>query len=223
MGTDALVDGLNYSLNFGQETSALLETSIPNSVYSVYSVYYQNYIGQLFSYKNRLTSIKANFPVSLITNLKLNDRLIIRDKRYIINNIKTNLTSGEVDLELLNDFNAVKNANVTDELEPIGGVISAPVLVGNNVEVVNVSTPTVGITLGANTKFTTDGFLEVTYPANPNGGFERITEDSNERVTERITTRRSENGSEYIIEIELESIYFNGEIKNESLFYIQGL
>ena len=177
MGTDALVDGLNYSLNFWQETSALLETSIPNSVYSVYSVYYQNYIGQLFSYKNRLTSIKANFPVSLITNLKLNDRLIIRDKRYIINNIKTNLTSGEVDLELLNDFNAVKNANVTDELDPIGGVISAPVLVGNNVEVVNVSTPTVGITLGANTKFTTDGFLEVTYPANPNGGFERITED----------------------------------------------
>ena len=220
MGTDALVDGLNYSLNFGQETSALLETSIP---YSVYSVYYQNYIGQLFSYKNRLTSIKANFPVSLITNLKLNDRLIIRDKRYIINNIKTNLTSGEVDLELLNDFNAVSNANVTNELEPIGGVINVPVLVENNVEVVNVSTPTVGITLGGTTTFTTDGFLEVTYPTNPNGGFERITEDSQERVTERITTRRSENGSEYIIEIELESIYFNGEIKNESLFYIQGL
>ena len=219
-GQDLLSDGFNYSLNFGQETSTLLEASIPNSIYSVY---YQNYIGQLFSYKNRLTSIKANFPVSLITNLKLNDRLIIRDKRYIINNIKTNLTSGEVDLELLNDFNAISNANVTNELEPIGGVINVPILVHNNVEVVNVSTPTVGITLGATTKFTTDGFLEVTYPTNPNGGFERITENSDERVTESIITRRSENGSEYIIEIELESIYFNGEIKNESLFYIQGL
>ena len=79
-----------------------------------------NYLQQLFNYKNRLTSIKANFPTSLITNLKLNDRLIIRDKRYIINNIKTNLTSGEVDLELLNDFREISNANVTNELLPIG-------------------------------------------------------------------------------------------------------
>ena len=98
-----------------------------------------------------------------------------------------------------------------------------PVLVENKVESVTATTPTVGITLGATTTFTSDGFLEVTYPANPNGGFERITEDSQERVTERIDTRRSESGSEYIIEIDLESTYFNGDTKNESLFYIQGL
>jgi len=219
-GQDLLSDGINYSLNFGKETSTLLEASIPNSIYSIY---YNNYLENLINNKNRLTSIKANFPTSLITNLKLNDRLIIRDKRYIINNIKTNLTSGEVDLELLNDFREISNANVTNELLPIGGVINVPVLVENNVEVVNVSTPTVGVTLGATTTFTTDGFLEVTYPANPNAGFERITENNDERVTERIDTRRSESGSEYIIEIDLESIYFNGEIKNESLFYIQGL
>lgn len=220
MGTDALVDGINYSKNFGQDISPLLETSIPNSIYSIY---YNNYLQQLFNYKNRLTSIKANFPTSLITNLKLNDRLIIRDKRYIINNIKTNLTSGEVDLELLNDFREISNANVTNELLPIGGVINVPVLVENKVESVTATTPTVGITLGATTTFTSDGFLEVTYPTNPNGGFERITEDSQERVTERIDTRRSESGSEYIIEIDLESTYFNGDTKNESLFYIQGL
>jgi len=44
------------------------------------------------------------FPISLINALKLNDRLIIRDKRYIINSFTTDLTTGEVDLELLNDF-----------------------------------------------------------------------------------------------------------------------
>lgn len=219
-GQDFNSNGLEYSLNFSQDISSFLLQPVPNSIYSIY---YNNYLQQLFNYKNRLTSIKANFPTSLITNLKLNDRLIIRDKRYIINNIKTNLTSGEVDLELLNDFREISNANVTNELLPIGGVINVPVLVENKVESVTATTPTVGITLGATTTFTSDGFLEVTYPANPNGGFERITEDSQERVTERIDTRRSESGSEYIIEIDLESTYFNGDTKNESLFYIQGL
>lgn len=221
-GQDIVRDNVNYSLNFGLDNSSLLFDE-GLSIYSLYQTYYRSYIEQLFNYKNRLTSIKANFPTSLITNLKLNDRLIIRDKRYIINNIKTNLTSGEVDLELLNDFREISNANVTNELLPIGGVINVPVLVENKVESVTATTPTVGITLGATTTFTSDGFLEVTYPANPNGGFERITEDSQERVTERITTRRSESGSEYIIEIDLESTYFNGDTKNESLFYIQGL
>jgi hypothetical protein len=62
--------------------------------------------------KNRLTNVKALFPISLLTSLKLNDRLIIRDKRYVINEMKVNLTSGEVDLSLINDFRAVANINI---------------------------------------------------------------------------------------------------------------
>jgi hypothetical protein len=46
-------------------------------------------------------------PISLITNLKLNDRLIIRDKRYLINSFTTDLTTGVVDLDLLTDFRTI--------------------------------------------------------------------------------------------------------------------
>jgi hypothetical protein len=58
----------------------------------------------LFDPKNRLTNVKVVLPISILTSLQLNDRLIIRDKRYIINDFKTNLTTGETIFNLLNDF-----------------------------------------------------------------------------------------------------------------------
>ena len=39
--------------------------------------------------------------------LKLNDRVVIRDKRYVINNIQTELNTGKINLELLTDFRAI--------------------------------------------------------------------------------------------------------------------
>ena len=67
-------------------------------------MYYENYISNIFNSKQRKYNVKGLLPISLLTNLKLNDRLVIRDKRYIINNMKIDLTTGEVDFELINDF-----------------------------------------------------------------------------------------------------------------------
>lgn len=98
-----------YSNHFSVEGSAFDSTSINNSLYLNY---YNNYLQNLFNQKNRLTNVKALFPISLLTSLKLNDRLIIRDKRYIINEMKVNLTTGDVDLALINDFRQVANINI---------------------------------------------------------------------------------------------------------------
>jgi hypothetical protein len=98
-----------YSNHFSTEPSAFNGVTIDNSLYSKY---YNPYLQNLFNKKNRLTNVKALFPISLLTSLKLNDRLIIRDKRYVINEMKVNLTSGEVDLSLINDFRAVANINI---------------------------------------------------------------------------------------------------------------
>jgi hypothetical protein len=98
-----------YSNHFSTEPSAFNGVTINNSLYSKY---YNPYLQNLFNKKNRLTNVKALFPISLLTSLKLNDRLIIRDKRYVINEMKVNLTSGEVDLSLINDFRAVANINI---------------------------------------------------------------------------------------------------------------
>ena len=86
MGQDLISNQSNFSLNFGQDESSLLDASVPNSIYSIY---YRGYIQNLFDSKQRLTRLKAILPTSLLTSLQLNDRLVIRDKRYIINEMKS--------------------------------------------------------------------------------------------------------------------------------------
>ena len=103
-GQDTLISGVNYSLNFGSEISSLLLTPITNSIYNVY---YSNYISNIYNSKQRKYNLKGLLPISLLTSIKLNDRLVIRDKRYIINTMKVDLTTGEVDFELINDFRAL--------------------------------------------------------------------------------------------------------------------
>ena len=100
-GQDTLIGSNNYSLNFGSEISSLLLTPINNSLYNVY---YYNYLSNIYNEKSRKYNIKYQFPISLLTNLKLNDRVIIRDTRYLIDNMVFDLTSGEVNLTLINDF-----------------------------------------------------------------------------------------------------------------------
>jgi hypothetical protein len=100
-GQDTNVGGVDYSLNFSPETSTYLGVPINQSLFATY---YFDYLANLFDPKNRLTSIKAVLPISILTTLKLNDRLIIGNKRYIINDFKTKLTTGETTFNLLNDF-----------------------------------------------------------------------------------------------------------------------
>ena len=100
-GQDTLIDSTNYTLNFGSEISSLLLTPISNSLYNIY---YNNYISNIYNEKQRKYSLKTLFPISLLTNIKLNDRVIIRDTRYLIDSMNIDLTSGEVSLNLINDF-----------------------------------------------------------------------------------------------------------------------
>ena len=100
-GQDTNVGGIDYSLNFAPETSTYLGVPIQQSLFATY---YFDYLANLFDPKNRLTNVKAVLPISILTTLKLNDRLIIGNKRYIINDFKTKLTTGETTFNLLNDF-----------------------------------------------------------------------------------------------------------------------
>lgn len=105
-GPELDYNGRIYSLNFSSDTSTWYDVLINDSLFATY---YFSYLSNLFNTKNRLTKVKAYFPIGLITNLRLNDRLIIQDKRYIINTINSDITSGEVNLELINDFRPIFN------------------------------------------------------------------------------------------------------------------
>jgi hypothetical protein len=110
-GQDTNVMGVDYSLNFSTETSTYLGVPIQQSLFATY---YFDYLANLYDPKNRLTNVKAVLPISILTSLKLNDRLIIGNKRYIINDFKTKLTTGETTFNLLNDFIPIVPAPVTN-------------------------------------------------------------------------------------------------------------
>lgn len=103
-GQDTIISSEDYTLNFGAEQSTYTG-AIENE--SLFNNYYANYLENIFGVKSRIVKVKAMLPISLLTNLKVNDRVIIRDKRYIINQFTTNLTSGEVQFELLTDFRTI--------------------------------------------------------------------------------------------------------------------
>lgn len=100
-GQETLISGNTFSLNFGTQQSTLTNLIIENGLYAQN---YDQYLANIFNIKSRLIKIKTYLPTSILTTIKLNDRLIIRDKRYIINSMNLDLTTGEVQFELLNDF-----------------------------------------------------------------------------------------------------------------------
>jgi len=105
-GQDLRYNNTDLTLNFAPETSSLLLVPIQQTLFAQY---YFSYLYNLYNLKQRLITVKTILPISLLTGLKLNDRVMIRDKRYIINDMQSNLTSGEVMLSLYLDFRPMIN------------------------------------------------------------------------------------------------------------------
>ena len=103
-GADTLITGVQYSLNFGSELSIANGQGVNNSLYENY---YKNYIIDIFDTRARLFKVTAVLPTSMLINLKLYNRIIFYDKKYIINSITIDLNTGESKLELLNDFRVI--------------------------------------------------------------------------------------------------------------------
>lgn len=99
-GQETLISGETYGLNFNQQQSTLTNEIVNNGLYQNY---YSNYFNNIYNLKARLIKVSAILPTSIITTLKLNDNVIIRDTKYLINTFTTDLTTGEVQFELLTD------------------------------------------------------------------------------------------------------------------------
>lgn len=160
-------NGKVYANHFSVEPSAFDGSLISNTLYSQY---YDSYLSNLFNKQNRLTKLKALLPISLLTSLKLNDRLIIRDKRYIINELKCNLTSGEVDLELINDFRPVVNVNLPT-VSALGTTVEVPLFADGNYNTFNYNSydSVYGAVVAKSTSTDEDTLIEIIIPANTTG------------------------------------------------------
>ena len=71
---------------------------------TLFSDYYKNYVTSIFNIKRRTFKYKAILPLNILSTIKLNDVLKIKDEFFRIDNFNLNLTTGEADLELINSF-----------------------------------------------------------------------------------------------------------------------
>jgi hypothetical protein len=196
-GQDLTDNGINYSTNFSPETSSYWLFPIQQSIFAAY---YFPYLTNLFNPKNRLTTIKANLPVSILTGLQLNDRLIIRDKRYIINEMKTNLVSGESTFQLLNDFMPVLPArvvNTTPNVPTVVVPITFPNLQPNRGNTIRATFSSTNADVILPAPITSSQRVSFTLP-DVIGNEERITEEADLRIVEDGEQRLTESFNDVI-------------------------
>lgn len=94
-------DTKDYSTNWGLELDEYDSQQIANSLYQIY---YNDYITDVFDIKRRLLNYELIPTEQILRNLKLNDRLIIDGNRFIINDMNVGLTDGTIKAQLLNDI-----------------------------------------------------------------------------------------------------------------------
>ena len=113
LGQDVKYQNIDNTLNFGIEFSTYTQNVVENTLFQNY---YFDYLNNLYSMKSRMVKVAMRLPYSELLALRLNDRIIIRDKRYIINSFTTDLDTFESKFELIQDFRTL-NFNNSDVIE----------------------------------------------------------------------------------------------------------
>jgi hypothetical protein len=184
MPTDATHSQL-MTMNFGNEQSSWLNVLAPQGLYYRH---YKNFIDNLYDIKTRLIKVKALLPASLlgstVTNgggiplgIALNDRLVIRNKRYLINSFTSDLTTGETDLELLTDYRGVNAVNSVgyriasmQDIQTDNQALTFEIVIYlNDYETFNVKAATSFLSYTTSNNNKTDVLLSITIPANATG------------------------------------------------------
>jgi hypothetical protein len=97
---DLASEDITKTINYGTEIDPYTGS---NQTGGLYETYWQDYVTDLYSSARRVYQFKGIFPSDVMYKLKVNDKLTIVDRDYIINNATLDLTTGQVTLELLND------------------------------------------------------------------------------------------------------------------------
>jgi hypothetical protein len=100
-----------YNLHFQNELNEYLANE-PTSLVAgnnplgftntLFETEYKAYIQDVFNVRRRLIKVTAYLPMKVYYNLQLNDLIELGQDRYKINSMKTDLTTGKTEFELLN-------------------------------------------------------------------------------------------------------------------------
>lgn len=94
---DDLTDSAN--INFTSEINEYAEVPFKSTLFEKY---YKNYIVDIFDKQRRITNTSAYLPQRILSNIKLNDKILITDRLYKINKLTTNFQKLLTNLELIN-------------------------------------------------------------------------------------------------------------------------
>ena len=97
---NATAESVTQTLNFGTEVDPYLLQGFSQGLYSTY---WKDYITDLYDTSRRTFMYSGQLPLGLMLALKINDKLTIGERNYIINQMKLNLSTGETQMELLNE------------------------------------------------------------------------------------------------------------------------
>jgi hypothetical protein len=93
-------DNNSQSIHFGAEKNEYTANFAKNSLFLTY---YKTYIEEVFDSSRRIFTFKAFLPLSVLSNISLNDRVVIFDELYKINKLTTNFETNVSTLELVNE------------------------------------------------------------------------------------------------------------------------
>jgi hypothetical protein len=164
-GQDLYTNLTDYTLNFAPDISTILNVPVQQTLFGTY---YFSYLYNLYNLKQRLISVKTILPIGLLTGLRLNDRLVIRDKRYIINSMQSNLTTGEVNFQLILDFRPMVNATQIPNVGVDGGDIELAIDFVNDTYSALITCTDTDVTITPSEIFAAQ-FVTVTIPAGASG------------------------------------------------------
>jgi hypothetical protein len=216
-GQDLTYINTKYSLNFGAENSVIHLETIQQGLYAEY---YFSYLVNLFNLKNRLVHVKTNLPISLLTSLQLNDRLIIRDKRYIINEMKSNLTTGEVNFSLYLDFRPMKRSRKPIVISNSAQTIGVAVNLVNKADKADITTTAAGVTISPNQIFQSQ-FVDVTVGANADSVQYILAENGDFLITEEFQNYITENSTVKVITLDVQNTLTDGSTVDQIIEILQ--
>ena len=107
-------DDNSQSLNFGEEIDEYTGISV---THSLFDLFYRDYISSLFDKTSRIVKYTAILKLKTLLSYKMNNKVFVNGLAYRINTIKTNLTSGKSEVELISDFD-ITSAILSQDATP---------------------------------------------------------------------------------------------------------
>ena len=98
---DELLDQVTDTINWGAEVDPWHNQVVSNSLYLNY---WSDWVNTIYDLKQRKFTYEGYLPPRFIEELSLNDRLLIGNQRFKINDYKINLLDGKTQLTLFNDI-----------------------------------------------------------------------------------------------------------------------